>query len=139
MDKKIIEKLNIKGVYFTHLVKELTNVFLKAKKPLSINEIIGIFKKQNFYPYQSSLYRQLNRLTNLRVIERILFSDGVPRYFFVYKDKHFYHFRCQKCGYGESNPKKNHNALIGKSGNYFIMSKIIIIEGFCDKCLNSKK
>ena len=99
MTKELQQELEAKGIYFTHLVKELVTLLVKSNRPLSIEEIQGIFAKKSFFPHFSSIYRQLKRLTGFGLIEESIFSDGARRYCFIHgKDHHHHHFSCNECG-----------------------------------------
>lgn len=134
------KQLEKKGVYFTHLVKELIQTLTKATKPLSFKEILSRFNKREFFPNTSSLYRQLLRLNHLSVMEKTIFSDGIKRYCLIYKGDEHCHFECKKCGDVKNIPIKNDKNLnrqltdIIKKYDYKITTHIITIKGFCNRC-----
>jgi Fe2+ or Zn2+ uptake regulation protein len=140
MDKTLQKKMEEKGVYFTHLVKELINTLIKANKPLSIQEILKAFGKAKFFPYRSSLYRQLLRLSKLSFVEESIFSDGVKRYCFIYEMNHHHHFECGKCGYIRNIPMKKCEDISSdvsknlKRSGHKITSHSFTLKGFCPKC-----
>jgi Fe2+ or Zn2+ uptake regulation protein len=140
MEKDLQRDLEKSGVYFTHLVKELLEVLVKSNAPLSIDEIADIFDKRKFFPYRSSIFRQIKRLSGLGIIEESVFSDGVKRYCFIYGEKHHHHFECRKCGKIASIPMDSCGKMVGsisdkleKSG-FRISSHVLTLEGICPKC-----
>ncbi len=140
MKKELQQSLEKHGVYFTHLVKELLEVLVKSKRPLSIEEILKKFKKRKFFPYDSSLYRQLIRLSALDIVEESIFSDGIKRYCFIYGEKHHHHFECKKCGKISAIPMNSCERIIDKISDKLkktglkITSHALTLEGFCSKC-----
>ena len=140
MKKELQKNLEKQGVYFTHLVKELIEVLVKSKKPLSIDELIKIFKKRKFHPYKSSIYRQLRRLSDLNITEESIFSDGIRKYCFIYGEKHHHHFECKKCGKIKAIPMNSCEGSINKISNKLkrsglkITSHALTLEGLCPKC-----
>ena len=113
----------------------LVRLFVKTPHPLSIKDIMKEFNRQRFFPYNSSLYRQLHRLSKLNIVENILFSDNVIRYFFSSNNVHYYHFRCKKCKLIKSYPYNELDSKVFcKNKDFSITNKSIVIEGFCLKC-----
>jgi Fe2+ or Zn2+ uptake regulation protein len=135
--QKDLEKL---GVYFTHLVKELLEILVKSNIPLSIDEMKGKFNKRNFFPYRSSIFRQIKRLSDLNIIEESIFRDGIKRYCFIYGEKHHHHFECRKCGKVTTIPMDSCEKIIDnisdklKTSGLKITSHALTLEGLCPKC-----
>ena len=135
------KELEHNGVYFTHLVKELVTALVKAKKPLSNYEIQKVFRKNDFHPNITSIYRQLNRMTNLGFVEESIFTDGIKRYCFIYEKNHHHHFECNKCGYIENVPMKTCADIAGKISRklkkcgHKITSHSFTLKGLCSKCV----
>jgi len=140
MNKDLEKQLEERGVYFTHLVKELITTLVKAKRPLSVEEILAKFNRKKFNPYKSSLYRQLVRLSGLGVVEESLFSDGIKRYCFIYERNHHHHFECNKCGYLENVPMRSCEGVTIKVSKklkkigHKITSHSFTLKGLCSKC-----
>lgn len=135
------DNLNRQGVYFTHLTKELVHVFRMKKKPLSASEILKAFNKMNFFPNPSSLYRQLKRLSEVKMIDATIFSDGTKRYCMESEKDHHHHFECKKCGEVANIPFSHCKSLMKKITGELSRQKLtmtahtITLEGFCAKCL----
>ena len=142
MEKELQKNLEKQGVYFTHLVKELIEILVKSKNPVSTDGILKKFKKRKFHPYKSSVYRQLRRLSDLNIVEESIFSDGIKRYCFIYGEKHHHHFECEKCGKVSAVPMNSCEKIIDKMTNQLkksgakIMSHTLTLEGLCPKCNN---
>ncbi|MBU0727954.1 transcriptional repressor [Patescibacteria group bacterium] len=139
MDKQLEEKLAKKGVYFTHLVKELVTTLVKANKPLSVDDVLIIFSKKKFFPYKTSLYRQLSRLAKLDIVEESVFS-GIKHYCFVFEEDHHHHFECDECGYVEKISAKNCDDFVSKISRkikkkgHKTTSHSFVLKGLCSKC-----
>lgn len=136
--EQLVIELRKKGVYFTHLVKELVNILTESNELLSVREILEKFSVQSFFPYASSLHRQLVRLAKLEVIKDITFSDGIKRYCFVIGDKPHYYFECRDCGsvtLFTSDPNQAVDVAEGELNGYQITDRTILFKGYCLSCI----
>ena len=113
MNKELEEELAKKGVYFTHLVKELITILVKSNRPLSVDDILKAFDKKKFSPYKTSLYRQFDKLIKFNVVEQSVFS-GVKHFCFIHEEDHHHQFECDECGYVEKIPAKNCEDFVNK-------------------------
>lgn len=140
MKKELQQNLEKQGVYFTHLVKELLEVLVKSKNPLSIDELIKIFRKRQFHPNESSIYRQLRRLSDLNITEESVFSNGIKKYCFIYGEKHHHHFECRKCGKIMTIPMNSCEKIANnipdklKKTGLKVTSHFLTLKGLCPKC-----
>ncbi len=139
MNRELKKLLEQKGVYFTHLVKELTTLLYKVKKPLTQKEITQKLNREDFFPNPTSIYRQIKRLSALNFIEESLFSDNKKRYCWK-KTNHHHHFECQDCGMIADIPVKSCNKIVTEISNqlkgFSVKSHHFNFKGTCKKCTN---
>lgn len=119
-------------------LKEILGVMERADGPLSIQEIGAVLAVRKVVPNKTTLYRQVEKLKNLNLIQESLFSDSIKRYCAV-SDHHHHHFYCMECGYAEELPDASCEVIPGleelfKSKNYKVMNHHLEIEGLCSKC-----
>lgn len=100
MFTKIIEKLHSAGYKLTPQREATIKVVLeKEKEHMSAEEIYLAVKRRNSDIGLATVYRTLEILSDIEVINKISFDDGLARYDLKQEgDKHFHHhLLCLKC------------------------------------------
>lgn len=137
MNKEIKETLRVNKMRMTPLVKKIIPVFLAAKKPLSVEELLFLINPLR--PNKTTLYRQMQKMREVGLLQETIFSDAVRRYCLVRKDHH-HHFICQRCGAAEDLPKGACESVMNplteklKKRGLKILKHALEVEGLCVKC-----
>lgn len=77
------------------LREQLLQVFQEQKKPLSVPEIQSLLEKKELTPHKTSLYRQLETMSEQSVLQSIVLDSGVA--YFELQKHHHHHFVCNSC------------------------------------------
>ncbi|MGB3159927.1 MAG: Fur family transcriptional regulator [Carnobacterium sp.] len=98
---KITEKLHHSGFKLTPQREATIKIVLeKETEHMSAEEIYLAVKRKNSDIGLATVYRTLEILTDIEVVNKISFDDGLARYDLKKEgDKHFHHhLLCLKCG-----------------------------------------
>ena len=101
MKKELISTIRKKGHRITPLLKTLLDIFFKSSSPLSISDLISKLKKENLSPNKTTLYRKVEKLTEIEILQENIFSDTIKRYCLKH-ESHHHHFVCGECGFIKS-------------------------------------
>ncbi len=80
----------------TVIRKNIIDCFKKSKYPLSYEDLIDYLKKKKIDFNRSTVFRNLNYLTENNFLIKVNFGDGKIRYELKEKDHH-HHVICRKC------------------------------------------
>ncbi len=116
---KLIEDKNIK---LTSARKSLLDIFSKATKPLSYDDI-----KSDISMDKATFYRNITKFEEERIVNSFESNDK-KRYFEIVRAKHA-HFICNNCNGVECINKPCDFALDG----YIVEN--VIIKGICKLCI----
>jgi len=141
MRNNLIHSIKEKGHRITPLLRVLLDIFYESDSPLSISDLKSALGEKKEVPNKTTLYRQLERLTKMNILEENIFSDTVRRYCLKHKSHH-HHFICEKCGFiknvniddCEKTAKELANKL--KRKGYLLNDHIMTFSGICNNCLN---
>ncbi len=125
--------------------KLILDVLSKSKKHLSAEEIyMEVYKT---YPGigLTTIYRTLDILTNIRLVNRYDFGDGRSRYELIRdsKDKHHHHLICLNCGkiinYSDFIDEEIRlfdklEKLLSEKHNFEIKYHHVSFYGLCERC-----
>ncbi|MDD3861995.1 MAG: transcriptional repressor [Candidatus Gracilibacteria bacterium] len=134
-----LEKIRQNNLRVTDLLESIIDIFGKQSHPLTILELKTLLKKKNFSPNKTTLYRQVEKLSSIGILQESVFSDSQRRYCIVEEGDHHHHFYCKQCGHAEELPhslcEKIHKVETQlKSRNFKIIKHSLEIEGLCAKC-----
>ncbi len=112
-----------------HLSAEDVYLFLKKKVP-----DIGL----------ATVYRSLELLSELKIIQKVNFGDNVARYEFSTEgtDHHHHHLICLKCGKVDEIDEDWLNPIEDKVEEQYkfkIMDHRLIFHGICSECLTENE
>lgn len=80
----------------TKLTKALLSILEEKKQPLSVPTMLKILEeKHNLTPNKTTIYRQLQKLTENDRVEEILITNNTTHY--ELKNHHHHHFVCNSC------------------------------------------
>jgi len=96
--ESILEQLSTQRCKLTLQRRELLKILIRAKTPLAAREIYDRMLKK--YPHMSfdTVYRNLNLLQDLHIVNRLDFQEGRSRYELNRSQDHHHHLVCLKCG-----------------------------------------
>ncbi|WP_053001124.1 Fur family transcriptional regulator [Kosmotoga pacifica] len=91
---------------------------------------------------KATVYRTVDLLSDVGLLRRIVFRDGVIRYELVNKDEHHHHhIICTECGRVEEFPfdlLDDLEKLIEQSTGYKITDHQLKLYGLCSECAKKK-
>ncbi|KRL01237.1 Fur family transcriptional regulator [Liquorilactobacillus capillatus] len=98
---EIGKKLHQAGMKLTPQRRATVNTLLKYQtKHLSAEELFTLIKREEPEIGLATIYRTLDLLAELRIVDRVTFGDGVARYDLRHENQqHFHHhLLCSVCG-----------------------------------------
>ncbi len=133
----IIDDLKQKGFRITKIRKSILDIFQNNKHPLSASEIGKLLLKKDISANKTTIYRELDFLSEAKLVKDIDFGDGKKRYEAL-TNKHHHHAVCVNCGAVEdielnldiSKDEKN----IKDTKGFKVLDHSIEIFGLCKKC-----
>lgn len=138
MKESTVHKIRGSNFRVSKNLKEILDALSRADGPLTIQEIGDVLAVRKILPNKTTLYRQMEKLKQLDLIQESLFSDSVKRYCAV-SDKHHHHFYCMECGYAEELPDISCDVIpemekLFESKQFKVINHHLEIEGLCSKC-----
>ncbi|SFB87994.1 Fur family transcriptional regulator, ferric uptake regulator [Alkalibacterium subtropicum] len=142
--KVIKKKLHEAGFKLTPQRELTVEVLLeKEKDHLSAEEVYLLVKAKNTGIGLATVYRTLEILTELQIINKLTFQDGIARYDLnMNEDKHqHHHLLCLKCGKIEE--VKNDMLLeiemeIEKEYHFIVKDHRLTFHGICNECASNQ-
>ncbi|EXJ24202.1 Ferric uptake regulation protein FUR [Alkalibacterium sp. AK22] len=143
--KAIRQKLHEAGFKLTPQRELTVEVLLeKEKDHLSAEEIYLLVKTKNAGIGLATVYRTLEILTELQIINKLTFQDGIARYDLnMNNDQHqHHHLLCLKCGDIE---EVKHDMLyeiekeIERDYHFKVKDHRLTFHGYCKRCSEDKE
>lgn len=137
MEIKIItDKMKKAGVKLTKKRLALLKVLISSSAPLTEKQIQQKLRAKNVSPNKTTVYRQLDKLLRLKIVEQVEFGDRKKRYELT--RTHHHHLVCKNCGAIKEiklpNDLKKQEKLIERLKNFQIISHNLEFFGLCSKC-----
>ncbi len=79
----------------TPLRVAILEVFSEKKEPITILDLQKKLHQKNFFPNQTSLYRQIETLVESSVLHSVMLKNSTAYY--ELQAHHHHHFICEKC------------------------------------------
>ncbi len=95
--EKFKKYLKEKGLRYTRQRENVLRKILETKGHFEIEDIVLDFKKQNLDVSRSTVYRTLNILKELRIVNEVIKYKNKTLYEVALKEHHD-HLVCEKCG-----------------------------------------
>jgi len=135
--KDIYALLRKNGERITQQKKMILSVLLdNTTKMLSVNEILKEMPKDANVD-NATVYRNVQRLSDLGVIETIIDEKGISRYVISCNNMHHHHLICISCGKILSIPcQNNYWDKYAKEINFEESYHKLEIYGKCEDCKN---
>ncbi|ALV20983.1 MULTISPECIES: ferric iron uptake transcriptional regulator [Carnobacterium] len=142
---KIKESLHDAGYKLTSQREATMKVLLeKESEHMSAEEIYLLVKKVNPDIGLATVYRTLEMLTELEIVNKVSFDDGLARYD-LKKDgaKHFHHhLLCTQCGDIEEVHEdllEEIEAIVESRFQFLVKDHRLTFHGICKKCQDQEK
>lgn len=140
MENMVLEKLRDAGLRYTLLKDKILDVFKTADCPLTVPELSKQLKKKRFYPHKTSLYRELEALVNIGLLEEMQLHEGVQSFELKEENNHHHHFICRNCNdVIDFKNEKVENALVAtvqglRRKGHEIDDHQLNLYGLCNTC-----
>ncbi len=143
--KKTKKQLHESGFKLTPQREATLLVLLENEKDhLSAEEIFFFVKQKNSDIGLATVYRTLDILVDLKIVDKISFDDGVARYDLRKEGaKHFHHhLLCLECGNIEEINEDllgNVEEIVKKNFHFVVKDHRLTFHGICQNCQNKAK
>ena len=143
--KKTKQQLHESGFKLTPQREATLLVLLENEKEhLSAEEVFFLVKKKSPEIGLATVYRTLEILTDLKIIDKVNFNDGVARYDLRKEGaKHFHHhLLCLKCGTIEEVEEDlliQVEEVVEDRYHFLVKDHRLTFHGICQKCYNQEK
>ena len=132
----IMEKLKSKGHKNTKVRQALVEILLSTDSPLSITELLENLSKQKLKPNKTTVYREIDFLKNMEILQEVEFGDGKKRYEIL--AEHHHHIVCVNCkrvtDVQMDQDLDLFNAKIAKVAGYKPVGHSLEFFGLCKNC-----
>ncbi|MBU5669353.1 transcriptional repressor [Peptoniphilus sp. MSJ-1] len=132
--EKLLRDNNLKITKGRLAILELLH---QSKIPMNTEEIFAEVDKEEL-PSFTSLYRILNQLTDVGIIEKNLYQNGLL-YYELRDKKHKHYIICEKCGKIsaiENCPISDFEKEASIETGYIVVDHVIELKGICPDCQN---
>ncbi len=134
--KNIIENLKSGGHKNTKVRLALVEILQNASTPLSIQDILIKLKAKKLKPNKTTIYREIEFLTNLGLVSGVDFGEGKKRY--ERTSSHHHHIICVSCKkISDVNLDQDldlFNAKIVKQAGFKPVGHSLEFFGLCQNC-----
>lgn len=135
--QELITKLKKSGERMTPIRRALLENFCKHHKPQTPQELLSYLEKKGLMANKTTVYRQLEIMVQIGLIQEINFSDRSKRYELSSKDHH-HHLVCQNCKKVEDinldNDLNKQEKKIWKKNHFKVLQHSLEFFGLCSKC-----
>lgn len=136
--EKHIKNLKEKGFRITKARKAVIKILTEEHCALSIQDLVKLLKIQSLSPDTSTLYREIQFLTEQGIAQEVVFKDGKMRYE-LNSDDHHHHLVCTKCKNVSSVDMEDdlHHLedMIKQKKGFRVSSHSLEFYGTCKSCL----
>jgi Fur family ferric uptake transcriptional regulator len=134
----ILQQLRAEQFKITPQRKAMLRVLLEHPESHLSAEEIYMFVKQKFPAMGlATVYRTLELLTGLRILEKLDFGDGVARYELRSADApHHYHLICLQCGSLQEirTLMRGLEEIVEREHQFRIVEQRVSFFGYCREC-----
>jgi len=136
MLKSAIEKIKENGGRVTSARKNILDLILASKVPVSAVDILNSLKKRKLHFNKTTIYREINFLTKIGFVRPLYLTSGIVHYESNLLPHH-HHLICTKCKKIEEIDcfldEEKVNKKIEKSG-FKLENHILEFHGVCRTC-----
>lgn len=134
---QIISQLKNKGYKVTEPRKVILGVLLKNISSMkTADEIFNLVKEENSKINRSTVYRNIDTLSELDLLYKTIASNGTALVKLRCCSQHHHHLICDKCGtivVYDNCDTKNYKAFADAKG-FELTGHILELHGICSKC-----
>lgn len=135
---EILRKLKDKDYKLTPQRQLVVQILLENQEGhLSAEELYNLVKAENPDVGLATIYRTLDLLSDLDILERIDFGDGRSRYEFREESHHHHHLICTSCGMVEEFREDLLESLeeqVMRENNFDVSDHQVKFYGLCRNC-----
>lgn len=147
MENKLIEIRKVLQEYGHKLTSQreaTVQILLESKEHLSADDIYMLVKDKAPDIGLATVYRTLELLSEMRIIHKLNFGDGVARYEITDSEEehHHHHLVCLECGKleeFEDDILGDIECKIEKNKNFQIIDHRLSFFGYCQHCKDKPK
>jgi len=137
--ESMYKKLNEKDYKVTPQRQVILRAFLEhSEKHLSAEDLYHLVKEKHPEIGLATVYRTLDLLAELGILQKMNFDDGKSRYEFNDSEEHHHHHLiCITCGSVtefEDDLLESLEAMIAKKNNFKVVDHQLMFYGYCAKC-----
>lgn len=137
LSQKLIGELKKSGERITPIRRALLENFCNHLKPQTPQELLSYLEKKGLMANKTTVYRQLDILVQIGLIQEINFSDRSKRYELFPADHH-HHLVCQNCKKVEDinldNDLDKQEKKIWKTSHFKVLQHSLEFFGLCNRC-----
>jgi Fe2+ or Zn2+ uptake regulation protein len=133
---KVINILKNKGYKLTNQRKIIIEALYYSDRPISMEEWLELTKKKNSGINLSTIYRNIDVLEDLGLLNKIRPKEGNIRYSLNLMNKHSHFLICKKCGRTEAIEcclNKEFEKIITDK-NFDLIEHNLELYGYCKEC-----
>lgn len=134
---EIRDRLNARGERMTRPRQTVLGVLADDRRHLSAEEIVAVVAERDTSVHRASVYRTLEALTHLGVVQHVHVSHGPTVYHLVDGDSGHLHLQCASCGEVSDAPASLLFDVAGElDRNYCFTLDLghIALSGLCSSC-----
>lgn len=136
--EEIIEILRSRKLRLTKTRKAFTELFSRSPIPLSVPDILRELQKLRVAVNKTTVYRELERMQNLGIVESVQFRDR-KRYYELASRDHHHHLVCVRCERIEDVDVDESGLLLEerkviREKDFAIVRHSLEFFGFCRQC-----
>lgn len=129
------QDLRQRGFKLTRQRREILRIMADSPRLLTAEELLLGVKKTHPSVSLSTIYRNLDHLSQLGLITRLDLGDGQGRYNLQLSGGHRHHRVCLRCGYVKEVPCPSYEARDPDDG-FVVTGHRFEIYGYCNTCHN---
>jgi Fur family transcriptional regulator, ferric uptake regulator len=141
-DEQLAEYLVGRGLKSTSQRDVILNIFVRAGRHVSAEELYARVKKEQPGIGYATVYRTLKLFAHAGIAEERRFADGYTRYEFRAAEGHHDHLICTRCGgivEFENERIEELQQDVAKKNGFQVQNHKLEIYGLCSACQKKKK
>ena len=95
--EQVRTKLNARGERMTRPRQAVLGVLVEDRRHLSAEEIVAAVAQRDASVHRASVYRTLDALAQLGVVQHVHLSHGATAYHLAVEDRNHLHLQCTTC------------------------------------------
>jgi Fur family transcriptional regulator, ferric uptake regulator len=135
---EVLQRLKTKGYRLTAARRAIVEAFTGSCNPQSAQEVHAALAKGGLKTNLTTVYRELQFLTDEGIVRPVQFEDGVQRFEAAHEGHHHHHVVCIECKDIQEihlEPElKDVERDIQRSKGFTILRHTLEFYGLCKKC-----